>query len=152
MTKVLGYDYKIKYKPERENNVADALSWITSSPSLNHLFVSQNPLWDTIKNEAIDNLYIQRIKNLATDNPRNPDKWHNGLVCFKNWVVVPPQSYVLPQIYKNSMILQLVDIQAYSGHTRESHNNFIDHPCTKQCRIMLLLAMCVNEPSIKFYH
>ena len=98
VTKLLVYDYEIKYKPGRKNNVTDALSWVTSSPSLNHLFVSQNPLWDTIKNEAIDNPYMQRIGKLAIDNPGNPYKWHNCLVCFKNRVVVPPQSNILPQI------------------------------------------------------
>ena len=79
VTKLLGYDYEIKYKPGWENKVVDALSQVASSPTLHHLFVSQNPLWDTFKNEAIDNPYMQRIGKLATDNPNNPYKWHNVL-------------------------------------------------------------------------
>ena len=66
VTKLLGYDYEIKYKPGRENNIADALSRVASSLTLHHLFMSQNPQWDTIKNEATDNPYMQRIGKLAS--------------------------------------------------------------------------------------
>ena len=105
MTKLLGYDYEIKYKPGRENNASYALSHVASSPTLHHLFMSQNPLWDMIKNEATNNPYMHRIGKLATDNLNNPYKWHNDLVCFKNRVVVPPYSLSSPRFYKNSMIL-----------------------------------------------
>ena len=41
VSKLLGYDYEITYKLGRENFVADALSRLIGSPSLNTLFVSQ---------------------------------------------------------------------------------------------------------------
>lgn len=52
VTKLLGYDYEILYKPGRENNAVNPLSRVASSPTLDALFVSQTLLWDTIKTEA----------------------------------------------------------------------------------------------------
>jgi hypothetical protein len=40
VTKLLGYDYEITYKPSHKNNAADALSQVTGSPSLDTLFVA----------------------------------------------------------------------------------------------------------------
>ncbi|KAL5559516.1 hypothetical protein UlMin_035727 [Ulmus minor] len=40
VAKLLGYDYEILYKPDRENSAADALSRVPGSPTLNALFVS----------------------------------------------------------------------------------------------------------------
>ncbi|KAA8537021.1 hypothetical protein F0562_029499 [Nyssa sinensis] len=82
VTKLLGYDYEITYKPGRENNAADALSRVAGSPSLDALFVSQTQLWDTIKAEADDNPYMKKISKQATENPSNPYSWHNGLAEF----------------------------------------------------------------------
>lgn len=44
VSKLLGYDYEIIYKPGKENKVADALSRVTGSPSLNSLFLPQSSL------------------------------------------------------------------------------------------------------------
>ena len=75
VAKLLGYDYEITYKPGRENSVADALSRVVSSPSLNALFVPQAPLWDEIKAEAIKHPYMDKIGKLATDSPGAPYTW-----------------------------------------------------------------------------
>jgi hypothetical protein len=52
VSKLLGYDYEITYKPGRENSAADALSRVIGSPSLNTPFVPQTSLWQTLKDEA----------------------------------------------------------------------------------------------------
>jgi hypothetical protein len=52
VSKLLGYDYEIIYKPGRENSVVDALSRVIGSPSLNTLFVPQTSLWQVLKDEA----------------------------------------------------------------------------------------------------
>jgi hypothetical protein len=39
VAKLLGYDYEIIYRPERDNSAADALSRRPGSPLLNSLFV-----------------------------------------------------------------------------------------------------------------
>jgi len=98
VTKLLGYDYEITYKPGRDNNAADALSRVRGSPSLDSLFVSKTSLWDTIKTEARNNPYMMTISSKATTNPGVPYSWRNGLVCYKNWVVVPPHSTIIAQL------------------------------------------------------
>jgi hypothetical protein len=72
VTKLLGYDYEITYKPGRDNNAADALSRVMGSFSLNTLFGSHTSLWDTIKTEARTNPYMIIISDKATANPGVP--------------------------------------------------------------------------------
>jgi len=96
--KLLGYDYEITYKPGRDNNAADALSRVRGSPSLDSLFVSHTLLWDTIKTEARTNPYMMTISSKVTANPGVPYSWRNGLVCYKNRVVMPPHSTIIAQL------------------------------------------------------
>lgn len=98
VTKLLGYDYEITYKPGRDNNAADALSRVSGSPSLDSLFVSHTSLWDTIKTEAHTNPYMMQISSKAITNPGVLYSWRNGLVCYKNRVVVPPHSPIIAQL------------------------------------------------------
>lgn len=94
-TKLLGYDYEITYKLGWENSAADALSRVAGNPSLNALFMSQTPLWDTIKAEVSDHPYMKKISKLVTKNLSIPYTWRNGLVCYKNCMVVPPNSSII---------------------------------------------------------
>jgi len=96
--KLFGYDYEITYKLGRDNNTADALSRVRGSSSLDTLFVSYTPLWDTIKTEACTNPYMMKISDKTTANLGVPYKWRNGLVCYKNRVVVPPYSNIISQL------------------------------------------------------
>ena len=111
VSKLLGYDYEITYKPGKENSAVDALSRVTSSPSLNTLFVPQTFLWNAIKKEANEHPYMVRISKLATANPRAPYKWQNGLVCYRNHVVIPPNSQFVNQL------LQEFHDSPYEGHS-----------------------------------
>ena len=49
VTKLLGYDYEITYKPGKENQAADALSRVMGSPSLDALTIQQSPIWDLLR-------------------------------------------------------------------------------------------------------
>ena len=111
VSKLLGYDYEITYKPERENFVADALSRVIGNPNLNTLFISQTSLWNAIKKEANEHPYMVRIGKLATANPGAPYKWQNGMVCCKNRVVIPLNSQLVNQL------LQKFHDSPYGGHS-----------------------------------
>ncbi|KAA8525395.1 hypothetical protein F0562_007250 [Nyssa sinensis] len=101
IAKLLGYDYEILYKPGIENSTADALSRVTGSPTLNVLFVLQAQIWEEIKTAAEGNAYMDRIGKLAATKPGLPYTKRNGLILYKNRVVVPPKSQILDQLLRS---------------------------------------------------
>ena len=100
VSKLLGYEYEIIYKSGKENSAADALSRRADSPCLNALFVSQAQIWDNIKEEANNHPYMQKIGKLATESPGKPYICQNRMVCYKNRVVVPPNSNIIMQLLR----------------------------------------------------
>lgn len=75
MSKLLGYDYEIIYKPSKENSAVYALSCVIGSPYINTIFVSQAQIWDEIKETVVNHPYIQKIGKLAIEKPRAPYTW-----------------------------------------------------------------------------
>ncbi|KAF2310230.1 hypothetical protein GH714_007321 [Hevea brasiliensis] len=81
-----GYDYEIVYKPGKENKVADALSRVQGSPSLNALFMPHASLWDRLKSLASTDPYMIDLDKKATAKPGQPYSWKSGLLFYKNRV------------------------------------------------------------------
>jgi len=100
VSKLLGYDYEIVYKAGKENSAADALSRMTGSPCLSHLSVPQIHVWDQLKAEAVSHPYMKKIGKLATENPDSPYTWRNGLLHYKNRVVIAPNSDIIQQLLR----------------------------------------------------
>lgn len=98
VSKLLGFDYEIVYKSEKENMVADALSRVSGSPCLNALFLPHTSLWDQIRSTITTHPYMINISRLASNNPGSFYSWRNGLLFYKNRVVVPPNSDLTCQI------------------------------------------------------
>lgn len=94
----MGYDYEIIYKPGKENRVADALSRVHGSPSLNALFVPHTSLWNRIKATLSTDPYMLGVGQKATEQPGQPYSWKNGLIFYKNQMVVPPKFYLPIQL------------------------------------------------------
>ncbi|CAL9242673.1 unnamed protein product [Arabidopsis halleri] len=92
MGKLVGYDYEIVYKPGKANAAADALSRMPDSPVLNSISVQYVSLWEELRQVATTEPYLIRIGAAATANPGKPYAWKDGLVCYNNHVVIPPQS------------------------------------------------------------
>ena len=72
ISKLLGYDYEITYKPGQQNSATDALSRVPGSPTLNALFTSQVSIWDAIKEETKTDPYMQKVGKLALESPGVP--------------------------------------------------------------------------------
>ncbi|RVW42820.1 Transposon Tf2-8 polyprotein [Vitis vinifera] len=89
VAKLLGYDYKIKYKPGRENSTADAPSRKQGSPILHNIFFPQVSLWEEIKKVADEDQYIQSNVRMATEQPGGSYTWCQGLLLYKGRVIVP---------------------------------------------------------------
>ncbi|KAL8109802.1 hypothetical protein AgCh_025771 [Apium graveolens] len=82
VSKLLGYDYEIIYRPGQDNAATDAFSWVMNSPSLAALFVPETSLWDANKNKVFGNLYMQKISKSASDTPAKMvvEKFFEGVV------------------------------------------------------------------------
>ena len=98
MSKLVGYDYDIVYKPGKTNSAADALSRVPNSPILNALSVPHTSFWDDLRALASSDPYLLRIGVAAKGKPGLPYSWKDGLLCYNNRVVVPPGSPLIKQL------------------------------------------------------
>lgn len=96
--KLDGYDYEITYKPGATNKVADALSRRSQSPCLNTICSQQAVLWEKLRQLQDVEPYLVRVGKLAAAAPGQPYAIRNGLVCFKNRVVIPPHSPLMQSL------------------------------------------------------
>ncbi|KAF2317412.1 hypothetical protein GH714_021927 [Hevea brasiliensis] len=145
VSKLLGYDYEIVYKPGKENKVADALSRVQGSPSLNALFMPHASLWDRLKSLASTDPYMIDLDKKATAKPGQPYSWKSGLLFYKNRVVIPPTLTCLFSSCRNSMTLLSVDILVFYALLRGSPSNSIGPLCEHKSRIILQLALSVRR-------
>lgn len=90
MGKLVGYDYEIIYKPSKANSAADSLSRVPDSPLLHAISVPHVSLWDDLRNLTKTDPYQLRIGSAATTNPSYPYTWKEGILCYNNRVVIPP--------------------------------------------------------------
>jgi hypothetical protein len=96
--KLLGYDYEIIFHPGRENSTADALSHKSSSLILHHLHMLTVTIWNEIQKAFAGDSCIQSLTCLAKDQPTKPYVWCNGLLFFKERVVIPSQTTLRSQL------------------------------------------------------
>lgn len=89
VAKLLGFDYEITYRSRRENSAADALSRKQGSPVLHNIFIPQVNIWEEIKRAAKEDPYIQNMSRVAVDQPHGHYVWRNGLLRYKERVIVP---------------------------------------------------------------
>ena len=83
VAKLLGYDYKIKYRSGRENCAADALSRKQGSPILHGISFPQVSLWEEIKEAAKEDQYIQSKSSAAIEQSGGSYIWRQGLLLYK---------------------------------------------------------------------
>lgn len=98
MGKLVGYDYEITYKPGTANAAADALSRRPDSPCLNATSIHRSDLWNDLRAAATTDSFLQQIGKLADAAPGKPYHRRNGLLCFKNRVVIPPASSIITSL------------------------------------------------------
>ena len=74
------------------------MSRVPGSPTLHAFSTSQVPIWDTLRVEIETDPYMQKVGKIASENPGAPYLWRNGLLYYKNRVIVPPQSALIRQL------------------------------------------------------
>lgn len=128
VSKLFGYDYEIMYKPDKDNQAADALSYNYNSPTLHVLFTASTPLWDKIREESRSNLYIQKIGKLARENPGQPYHEKDGLLYNKHRLSFHPSPVSSHNYCKHTMTHLSGDTQVYSEPIKDLYNSFIGLP------------------------
>lgn len=98
MSKLVGYDYDIIYKPGRTNSAADALSRVSDSPILNAISLPQVIFWDDLRSLSQTDPYLLRLGAAEKSAPGRPYSWKDGLVRYSNRVVIPPNSPLVQQL------------------------------------------------------
>lgn len=73
MSKLLGYDFEIHYKPGPSNKVADALSRVVlSSVECNHLLSSHLVPWEQIQMVIKEDEALQQLTRAIEDGSLSP--------------------------------------------------------------------------------
>lgn len=116
--KLMGYDYEIVYRQDRENSVVDALSRKSGSPVLHHLHVPAVTVWDEIKQAYEGDSYIQTLTHMANYRLEGPYAWRNGLLFFKGRVVIPVHVALRTKLLHEMHDTNIGAILGSCGHSR----------------------------------
>jgi len=99
VSKLLGYDFSVEYKPDRHNIVADALSRKETAASLMSLSEIQFPIFNQLKEEVSTNEEAAKIVAAITKGLLSPSwKLQDDLILYKRRVHVPASSPILHDI------------------------------------------------------
>lgn len=116
VTKLLGFDFEIQFKPGASNKVADALSRKTAGEVVLNAMISTPVVsWELLEAEIKEDTNIQRIRTeLETgEQPHKHFSVVNNRLLYKGRWVIPRNSKVIP-----TLLFEYHDA-AMGGHTGE---------------------------------
>lgn len=103
MSKLLGYDFEIHYKPGPSNKVADALSRVDSSRvECNHLLSSHLVPWEQIQVVIKEDEALQQLTQAIAEESLSPKEYE--VLKYKGRLVIPshsPLTQSILQMYHN---------------------------------------------------
>jgi hypothetical protein len=100
VSKLLGYDFTVEYKPGKQNIVVDALSrWDATEPSLMALSEITFPIFDHLKAEITTNEEAGKLAQSIKTGQLSPAwTFEDGLILYKRWVHIPSSSPILQEV------------------------------------------------------
>lgn len=102
LSKLLGYDFDILYKPGKDNRVADALSRKNTVSDVSVLTVYGNLQWEALFAEMERNPETQQIKQKIRDGTSEVTGYtleHDRLL-YRNRLVLPRSSSWIPVLFR----------------------------------------------------
>lgn len=116
VSKLLGYDFEIQYKPGLDNKAADALSRMAPGPYLNVLSTPNLLDVELIKLELQVDEYLTKIMTDLKQDPDSHPKFslQQGDLRYKNRMVLSKTSTLLPSI-----------LHLYHNTVLEGHSGFL---------------------------
>lgn len=103
LTKLMGYQYDICYKPGKENVVADALSRINevaAEPVMNSLSSPSLPLFTQLQDFYTSNPAGQKLVSKLQTEPNMQQKFtfKSGLIFFNDRIFIPKEAGIIPSL------------------------------------------------------
>lgn len=113
LSKLLGYDFEIQYRPGPENRVADGLSRVLPAVHLVHLVAPAVLDVDIVSREVRQDPKLTKIiHQLQQDADSVPKfEWLQGKLLYKKRLVLSKSSTLLPSVLRTFHTLFWVDIR-----------------------------------------
>lgn len=101
MSKLLGYNFSIVYKPGCANRAADALSQKKEPIECSSIGGPQWRQWDSLKREIEEDEFLKKIKNdlLVDPNVHKGFELQQDLLLYKGRLVLPRKSKFIPLLF-----------------------------------------------------
>ncbi|GMI81659.1 hypothetical protein HRI_001835200 [Hibiscus trionum] len=114
LSKLIGYDFEIRYRPSKLNSVADALSRKTSLSEEASLMAMSRPMFgivDDIRVATENDPEMSRLKEQLSQGNEQPGYViQDGLILYKGRIVVPKESAL------RAMLLREFHSSVVGGH------------------------------------
>ena len=113
MTKLLGFDFDIQFRPGLENKAADALSRVAQDPSIFTLTMPTLLDVSTITQQVEADPYLRRIKQRLIEDPDSYPRFtlDHGRLLHKGRLVLSKGSHLIP------LLLQEFHNTPMGGHS-----------------------------------
>jgi hypothetical protein len=117
VSKLMGFDFAVKYKPGTSNTVANALSRCSESDELAALSAPSFTVFDTIRVELDETAALHQLRAEVVAEGGGGDKWQvvDDLITKAGKIYVPADSLHLP------MILSAVHDMGHEGAEKTLH-------------------------------
>lgn len=100
LTKLLGYDFEIKYHPGLLNKAIDALSRVTPTGEMMPLTLPSLIDIGTTKSEVEQDVELQKIRQELQEDPLKHPIYSlkHGMLHYKGWLVLSSKSSLIPTL------------------------------------------------------
>ncbi|CAA0836351.1 Uncharacterized mitochondrial protein AtMg00850, partial [Striga hermonthica] len=103
VSKLMGFDFEIIYRPGRQNAVADALSRRTDVPELSAITGPTWAIWEEIRKAQVEDTHCQELRQSIEAGKTTAIDYelHNDLLLHRGRVYVPDSGQLREQILQH---------------------------------------------------
>ena len=101
VSKLLGYDFFIVYKPGSSNKVVDALSHKDEGVECSSIGGPHWRQWDSLRQQLENDEFLVKIKTEIAAEPELHKNFEvqSGLLFYKGRLVIPRKSEIIPLLF-----------------------------------------------------
>lgn len=100
LTKLMGYDFDIQYKPGLENKAVDALSRVGSEPTLAALSIPRLKVLEELETQVMADEGLRQIVEALQEDPNSVTGYSmvQGQLLYKHRLVLPRHSPLIKAV------------------------------------------------------